>query len=108
MQLVEGVTRVLPMMLLVHVAQGHGVGKNLVKISHALRADVFVQRNRHAREFSEGLNFLGLLVQDGACALRSRFEFFALGAGSLGLRAHIMFPWTDRFASFRPFREISD
>src|SRR5713226_6139124 len=44
-------------------------------------------------------------MQDGACAFRSRFEFLALGAMVLG--AHIMSPWTERFAAFWPLREIS-
>jgi len=60
-QLVEGRTRDLPVMLLVHVAKRHRVGEHLIEVLRAFAADRGVERQRQADEVIERLDFVSLL-----------------------------------------------
>ena len=74
MELVKRRAGDLPVMLLVHVAQSHGIGENLVQVVDARFAGGFIEGDRQFGDFSVGLNFPGVLVQDGLGALRSFFQ----------------------------------
>src|SRR5438045_3196329 len=69
MQLVERRSRDLPVVLLVHVAQGHGVRKQLVQILDALLADALGQCNGHCDEMTKGLDLVCMLARDRLCVI---------------------------------------
>ena len=69
MELVERDARDLPMVFLVHVAQRHGVGEELVQVVDARFAGRLIEGDRQFGDFSVGLNFPGVLVQDRPGAL---------------------------------------
>ncbi len=82
-ELIKRVSCDLPMMLLVHVAQRHGIREDLVQVADALGAYFFVEGNGHGRQFSVWLNFTRLLMQDGTCAVGAGLKLlvgFADGA----------------------------
>src|SRR5438105_3433273 len=62
-ELIEARTRHLPMMLLVEVAQGHGVSEDLVQILNRLLARRFRQRDWHAHKMSVGLDLGRVLMR---------------------------------------------
>jgi hypothetical protein len=66
MKLIEGMTNDLPMMLLVEVAQGDGVGEDLIEIFRAFGAERFIESDGELGDFSIGLNFARVLVKNGA------------------------------------------
>jgi len=72
-KLVEGVAGDLPVVLFVHVAQGHGVGEELVEIFDTVGADFFVESDGELCNFVKGLNLARLLMKDGARTLGARF-----------------------------------
>src|SRR4029453_1503793 len=51
-------------MLLVHVAQRHGVGKHLIQVFDTLLAHLRVERDGHVNEMAERLYFVSLLVSN--------------------------------------------
>ena len=69
MKLVEGVANDLPVVLLVEVAKGDGVGEDLIEIFDAGSADVFVKRDGELGDFAVRLNLAGMLMKNGAGAL---------------------------------------
>lgn len=73
-ELVKGVARDLPVVLFVHVAQGHCVGEELVQIFDAVRTDFFVETDRELRNFVVRLNLVRFLMKDGARTLGARLR----------------------------------
>jgi hypothetical protein len=62
MQLIESVTRNLPMMLLVQIPKRHRIGENLVQMLDACLAYFLTQRVWQFHDRSERLSFRGLLA----------------------------------------------
>jgi hypothetical protein len=67
-------------MLLVHVAQSHSVSEDLVQIVDTRFTGCLIEGDRQFGDFSEGLNFLGVLVQDRLGALRACFQLADAGS----------------------------
>ena len=65
-QLVEGLPRHLPVVLLVHVPQGHGVRQHLVEGLHALLADLLREPDGEPGDRPEGLQLPPPLPHHGA------------------------------------------
>src|SRR3954466_4026249 len=69
MQLVEGRSGDLPVVLLIQIAQGHGVREELVQVLDALFADALGQCKRHPDEMTERLDLVCLLSCHGLCLI---------------------------------------
>ena len=59
----------LPVVFLVHVTQGHRIGKDLIQIRHAVFANPLIECDGQLDELVVRLNFSGVLVQDRLRAL---------------------------------------
>ena len=71
MQLIEGGARHLPMMFLVHVAQRHDVGDELVQVVDARLAHVLGQRDGQPGERPERLGLVVRLSGEGSDAIEN-------------------------------------
>ena len=74
MELIEGVADDLPVMLFVEIAQGHGVGEDLIEVFDALGAGLLIEGDRELGDGAVGLNFMGVLMQKRACAVEVTFR----------------------------------
>src|SRR5579863_5140369 len=102
MELIERAAGDLPMVLLVHIAERHGVGENLVEVGDAVRADFFVEGDGQLCDFAVGLNFAGVLMEMRFGALGAFLDlrvagtalhFFCSHSGSPLSRADLRFEW---------------
>lgn len=101
MELVERAAGDLPMMLFVHVAEGHGVGENLIQIPDAVGADFFVEGDGEFRDFSIGLNFTSVLMQVWSGALGPFFDLRVTGAALHFFCSHSGSPFTKNWDTTR-------
>src|SRR5215468_2540326 len=89
MQLIESVSRDLPMMLLVHIPNGHGVHQYLIQTLDTCLAHFLTQRVWQLRNRSERLNFRDSLANLRPRSLRVIVKSKSRIAGfSLCFRAH--------------------
>src|SRR4026209_655887 len=79
MELIEGWTSDLPVMLLVEIPKRDRVGGDLIQVLDRLFARSLRERNRHPNEMPERLNFWGLLI-----CLRGRATQDDIGVKCLG------------------------
>src|SRR3954471_16976363 len=104
MQLVERRSGDLPMVLLVHVAQRHGVGKELVQVLDALLAGVLGQCNRELDEMTEGLDLVCLLPRQRLCLIEKgvRIDRSLRHCASPGRFAHWCSTWGTNATAIDP------
>ncbi len=69
MELVERVADDLPMMLLVEVAEGDSVSKDLIEVLDTGGADVFIKRDGEFGDLAVGLNLTRMLMKNRAGTL---------------------------------------
>ncbi len=81
MKLIEGRARNLPMVLLVEIAQDHGVREDLVEILDTLTGGAFGEGVRQPSQLSVGLNLVRLLMIERPRAISERASISRLGHG---------------------------
>ena len=101
-QLVEGCTRNLPMMLLVEVAQHHRIGEHLVERAYARAPHVFAETDRHRIDGSKLLDDIILSVLPIAALRDSRQNHCMLSGQTICRPLHRREDWApstgpDRF-----------
>ncbi len=88
MELVKSMAGDLPVMFLVHITEGYGVGENLIEIVAGGCAGLFVQSDRQLGDLAIRLNFGGALMLDGTGLFRSCFKLIVAGTALIMFGAH--------------------